>query len=349
MMQDIQAAFIDLYKNPQRPRGNRVLPSPTVSAEPPLEQPTSFSPEPEAPRELEDEPALAVFEVSADDPAPSVQTDSPSVQPDIAILAPERDHSLTAVLDHFESTSQTTSDRPTWLEPLPSFVSPEPLVSDGVHVETLFLPEMVSAILNAGADHWYRVADVLHERCAGGALKAVLVTGNDRSEGYTTVCLTLAVALAERTDLNVLLIDADFANPGLGQQLVPGIERGLEAVVLEHEPVEQVLLRADHPQLSVLPLGHSLRYPGLVVSRDRTREMMETLRERYDLILIDGGALLAGGAPAPLTAGVDAAVLVRHPGITSVARLTQVDELLQSKGVVSLGVIENAVAMSPAS
>src|SRR5690606_30776621 len=134
-----------------------------------------------------------------------------------------------------------------------------------------------------------------------------------RGEGYTTIAIALAVALAEYTNRKVLLLDADFSSPQIAKRLGITHRMGLEQVILESLPIDQALVASRRPAMNVLPLVDGFEYPGLLVNNTRLATVMENLRKHFDLIVVDGGSVFAGRSPTPMVAGIDAAMIVRNP------------------------------------
>ena len=64
------------------------------------------------------------------------------------------------------------------------------------------------------------------------------------------------------------------------------------------------------------------------------------LRRDFDLILVDGGPLFTGLSAALLHRSVDAAVLVRHRGMTGDRAVLRAREVLEAGGIPLLGTAE---------
>ena len=166
-------------------------------------------------------------------------------------------------------------------------------------------------------------------------------------EGKSTVSLNLATTLAAG-GASVLLIDADMRRLGLSRHL--GITSGpsLVDVALERVAWSEVLLKADPPNLDILPcvspggLGHVAD----LLAAKAIRTLFEDARHRYDHVLVD---------LAPLGPVVDARVLMRSLGhillvaewgVTPKAMLRRTVEGDQILAERLLGVVLNRVDMA---
>lgn len=234
-------------------------------------------------------------------------------------------------------------ERSTRFHPLESSISTPVAMKVQPKQNIVVIPKVVQMILNDCGDHWYHLARSLQERSMTSGLRTVLVTGSLRGEGYTTLAIALAVAMAEYTNRKVLLLDADFSSPQIARRLGLTHRVGLEQVILESMPIDQALVASRRPAMSVLPLVDGFEYPGLLANNSRLGTVMENLRSHFDLIVVDGGSVFAGRSPTPMVAGIDAAMIVRNPDKSSENLLDQLDEYLKDKGISSLGVIENGI------
>lgn len=225
----------------------------------------------------------------------------------------------------------------------PAELSRGPGVAVASHtvIKRLQLPKIVRMVLDDCKEHWENLALALLTRAKKNGLKTVFVTGARSGEGYTTVAMSLAVALAQQTDARVLLMDADFAHPTVARRLSLRPSVGLEQVVLDGVPLEEAVMQSEDPPLSILPMVFGFEFPAMAAGSRRFQRTMQELRDHYELIVMDGGCRFREGAPLPLLPNIDAALIVRNPAKTGEKMLGRIDEQLLAHGISSLGVIEN--------
>lgn len=124
-------------------------------------------------------------------------------------------------------------------------------------------------------------------------VKIVVVTSALESEGKTTLAANLALSLAT-LGIRTLLIDADLRNPGLTRALCPNADVGLLQVAMGQASLEQALLLDRSTGLSILPspvVKDDDSITELMFS-ERIADLMDHLRQRYELIIIDSPPLV---------------------------------------------------------
>jgi len=151
------------------------------------------------------------------------------------------------------------------------------------------------------------------------------VTGTGAGTGTTLTAVNLSISLAWEINQTVLLVDANLRSPGVHRALGMEARQGLADYLLEHTPVEQILV---HPQgierFVVLPGGRPLPDSSEMLSSPRMAELVTDLKHRYPsrLVIFDLPHLATsdtlGFAPY-----VDAALLVIEEGQTTHDELQQ--------------------------
>lgn len=148
--------------------------------------------------------------------------------------------------------------------------------------------------------------------------KVVLITSALPGEGKTTFAVGLAV-IAASTGARTLLIDLDLRHPSIRREFMCDTKTGLVELLSGQERFEDVVLRDEnHPRLEVLPLHGLAARPADLLRSPRLRELLDKLRPRYDIILLDTAPVL-GLTDAKIAAAlVDRVVFVLQWGKTTV-------------------------------
>jgi Mrp family chromosome partitioning ATPase len=203
-------------------------------------------------------------------------------------------------------------------------------------------PGIVLALERDWSARFDAMADRLLEARDRQNLKVLLFTSCHRSEGRTTLVLTVARALARRPGRTVL-VDADLTGPMLSRCL--GIKRsfGLDDVVESGHAVAGAIVHAADDNLWVLPLRSAVARPRDFLASPGWSCTMAWLRREFDLVLVDGSPLFTGLSAAVLHRSVDAAILVHHRGMTGERSLLRAREVLDAGGVTLLGLAETFV------
>lgn len=152
-----------------------------------------------------------------------------------------------------------------------------------------------------------------------------LLVGSRPHVGTSTVLLNLGVAAARMDHRRVVLVDAHLRRPGLAQRLGYGHAAGLHEVLLGKLAIEQAVVATAIDNLHLLPAQASAVSPTL--SAEAVRWLLSWLRDRFDLVLVDGPALDTGGELACLAPACEGTYLVIPQGENGPMQRTQAHTL----------------------
>ncbi|HYW88130.1 MAG TPA: CpsD/CapB family tyrosine-protein kinase, partial [Chloroflexota bacterium] len=160
-------------------------------------------------------------------------------------------------------------------------------------------------------------------------------------EGKTTVSLGLAVTVAQDyPERRVLLVETDFQRPTLADDFGVEPTPGLVDCILGDEPLELAFRGSFLDNLHLLPVGGPAPGPGRALRSTRMATIMDSLRQSYDLVVIDAPSLLVNSDSVMLMDLADGAVLVVRSGVTPASMvgkaIEQIDET-KLRGVVLNG------------
>lgn len=203
-------------------------------------------------------------------------------------------------------------------------------------------PSTVLALEREHGDRFERLAAALVDAGGPRGMKSVLFTSCHRSEGRTTLVLTLARALARRPG-RTLLVDADLAGPMLARLLGLRPRLGLDDVIEAGASTADAVVDAADDHLSVLPLRAAVARPREFLAGPGWPTTFARLRRDFDLILVDGGPLFAGLSTPILPRSLDAAILVRNRTLTGPRAVLRAREVLEAAGIPLLGLAETFV------
>ena len=175
-------------------------------------------------------------------------------------------------------------------------------------------------------------------------LNTVLVTSVSSGEGKTTVASLFAESLA-RIGMNVLLVDGDLKRPGLSKLTkLPG-SPGLATVLRDLTPWQQAISAGWTPNLSVLPTSGDPEGGDLLATRFDS--LLSSIRQEFDLVIIDGSPLIGADDARTVAAMTDGILLVVRAG-TRVADLNEAILVLEALNAPLLGAVANRFEHRPA-
>jgi capsular exopolysaccharide synthesis family protein len=151
---------------------------------------------------------------------------------------------------------------------------------------------------------------------SGGAVNVVLVTSPGRGEGKSLTAANLGLTMAQDHQQRTCIVDADLRAPQ--QASLFGIPQapGLSDVLLGRVALDQALLRIGGHEIAVLPAGAPAAHPAELLSTATMRRVLDTLRTRFDRVIIDVPAATPLADVAILSPLVDSVLLVVRAGVT---------------------------------
>src|SRR5690348_5507928 len=170
-------------------------------------------------------------------------------------------------------------------------------------------------------------ADMLEEQAPVKLGRAIVITSGKGGVGKTTTTANLGTALAKR-GASVVLVDADVGLRNL--DIVMGLESRVKHHVLdvleEKATLDEALVRDKHSQkLNLLAAAQTREKDD--VDTEKMRLLIESLRERFDYVLIDCPAGIEMGFKNAVV-GAQEAIVVCTPEVSAVRDVDRVVGLL---------------------
>lgn len=177
----------------------------------------------------------------------------------------------------------------------------------------------------------------------GKALKVLQITSPVPGDGKSTLSSNISVTMAQ-SGRRVLLIDADLRRPRVAK--IFGIESdvGVAAVVSGKVEVDDAIVAGPVANLSILPGGKRPANPAEILSSERFRNMVDMLRDKFDVIVIDTPPLLAVSDPGAVAGIVDGVLMTMRLRRNVKPLAIRAKSILESVGANLLGVVINGVS-----
>ena len=178
--------------------------------------------------------------------------------------------------------------------------------------------------------------------------RVFLVTSTRPSEGKTFVATNLALIFSQHAE-RVLVIDADLRLPNVGPSLGFTGDAGLSRWFNGEVSLDEAIVHDVAPGLDVLPVGLSCKNPTQVINHPKFLEMIESLRGRYDRILIDSPPIGAVSDSLHLLPKVDGVLYVVRYNTVNLRHAVACLGRLRDAQAPMLGVVLNAMSLRMAS
>lgn len=261
-----------------------------------------------------DEPDLAPAE--ADALVPFIEVGGPrgAVEASPTVLAPPAAPSPAVR----RATGSPGGPRGVCFEPLPAHLAP------GRPPQERFAPDLVAfhSPEHPVSGQYRRLLDALLARLPRAQRHVVLFLGAAAGVGATTAVLNTALTLARRGKVRVAVVDANAGAPAVADRLGLPSAPGLSEVAVGDLPLDRALYETGQENLVALTAGAECR-----ASAEQVRPVLSRLRDRFDLVLVDGPCGTASDRALGLAAGCDAICLIvprdraETPAVQELARL----------------------------
>lgn len=171
-------------------------------------------------------------------------------------------------------------------------------------------------------------------------IRSILVTSAGPGAGKSITSANLAVVHAQQ-GMKVLLVDADMRKPTVHYTFRLANLRGLSNVLVGDSSLEDTVEQTDVENLHVLSSGPVPPNPSELLSSNRMYEMLETMKEFYDVVIFDTPPTLAVTDSKVLSSIVDGLLMVVRSGETNIEQAQRAVAVYEDAPAKFLGAILN--------
>jgi len=177
-------------------------------------------------------------------------------------------------------------------------------------------------------------------------IQTVALTSSQPDEGKSTLTYGLG-RLSAMSGTKTLIIDGDFRRRQLSSNSVSDdLKYGFLEYLFGECTLDEAIVQDDKTDLNILPLTLGRHTPRDVFGSKVFDEMMENLKDRYELIIFDTGPILLMAETRVLTGKVDQTVVVARWLKTNRAALKETLNILADFGARVTGIALNRVDMN---
>ncbi len=174
-------------------------------------------------------------------------------------------------------------------------------------------------------------------------IRTIMLASAGPGEGKSTVILNLAWVLWE-AGRRLILVDADLRRPSLHRPLRYPLQPGLADVLASEAPPDPVVQTVKEGFRLLAAGSAEGAKPGVLLSAEKVRGLLDRFNDRDDLILFDSAPVLAVADNLILASMVDGVILVIRAGTTQRRDLVRAKGLLDKVGASVVGVVINRVS-----
>ena len=179
-------------------------------------------------------------------------------------------------------------------------------------------PHLIAALAptSLAAEQYRSLRARIRRAEAGRAVRTILITSPAKGDGKSLTAANLALTMSQEFQQRVLLLDGDLRRPAMHTLfgLVQG--PGLADVLMGASELEHALVSLPEHHLTLLPAGVPPGHPTELLGSAAMRRVLDSLRGRFDKILIDMppvAPLADTHVIAPLADGI---LMVVRAGVT---------------------------------
>lgn len=136
-----------------------------------------------------------------------------------------------------------------------------------------------------------RLKDNLLYMNADGKTKVIQVESAVSAEGKTTVLCNLAVNLG-LTEKKVVVVDLDFYHPSTHRVMKQSNDNGIAEYMLGNIDKSALIKHTEYKNVDIITRGAEIYNSSLVFLSDKFKELIASLREEYDYVLLDCAPVL---------------------------------------------------------
>lgn len=179
-----------------------------------------------------------------------------------------------------------THGTPTWTAASTAPVLEPPVTPE---VSPTLDPHLVTAIAphSLAAEQYRSLRTRIKHAEQGRPARAIVITSPSKGDGKSLTAANLALTMAQEFQQRVLLVDGDLRRPSVHRLFGVSDGPGLSDVLMGAADLNQALVTLSDHHLTLLPAGAPPNHPAELLGSASMRRLLDTLRTRFDRILID--------------------------------------------------------------
>ena len=180
----------------------------------------------------------------------------------------------------------------------------------------------------------------------------ITVTSTTKGEGKSFISFNVAKSY-QALGKKVILVGADLRNPQLHNRLgIDRVSKGLSTYLSDesYKDIDSLITKGSGPkEMDYLFSGTIPPNPSELLMRPRMKELMESLKERYDFVILDSAPLLLVSDTTALLSISDLVIYVVRAQYTDKNVFSFIEKLQNQPNILPFGMVLNALIAGPQS
>lgn len=174
---------------------------------------------------------------------------------------------------------------------------------------------------------------------ATGEAKSFVITSALGLESKSNTAINLAITMAEENK-KVIVIDGDLRKPIIHRLLnITTNGKGISSVLTGELDYREAIFHLDSFNIDVMPVGAVPPNPSELLSQKRMHDLVNTLKEKYDYVIVDAPPVSVVTDAAIIGGMVDGALLIVRSDYAPVEMVQLAKKKLEDVDVKIFGVI----------
>lgn len=171
---------------------------------------------------------------------------------------------------------------------------------------------------------------------------SVLVTSTEPADGKTFIATNIA-SVYQLTGKKVIILDLDLRRPSVAKTLQVDTTKGISNYLIGQVSLEDIITTHPDYGFDIISAGTLPPNPSELIKTDKTRQVIEYLKEKYDYVIIDCSPVGLVSDAYILSEYVDTTLFVVRRAKTNKSFFKSVINQLKYDGVENIALVFNDV------
>lgn len=171
-------------------------------------------------------------------------------------------------------------------------------------------------------------------------IKTMVITSTMESEGKSSAASNISITYSMEHK-KIILVDLDLRRPSIHKFFNILNTNGITSVLAAELPLEEAIVHTGVSGLYVLPSGPIPSDPSSLVESHKLKEIINKLKETYDMVIIDTPPVMAVNDAVTIGAITDGLLYIIESGRATFSMVDHVKELFTKANLNIIGVVLN--------